>query len=92
MLTQSIPAPPTLLASLPSGRDPYSVKTFEPPELDQGVLDDMRAPPRQEGVPYDEVDGGISSGDDDKRATPEPVGAFPSALGVNKSESARSYY
>ena len=65
---------------------------FEPPELDQDVLEAMRAPPRHEGVQHSEINDGISSGDDDKRATPEPVGAFPSALDRGKSESARSYY
>ncbi|KXJ95764.1 pH-response regulator protein palC [Microdochium bolleyi] len=92
MLTQSIPSPPTLLAGLPSGRDPYSVKTYEPPELDRGVLEAMRAPPRQEDLPHGHIDGGISSDDEGERSTPQPVGAFPSSQGDYRSESARSYY
>ncbi|KAH7035277.1 pH-response regulator protein palC [Microdochium trichocladiopsis] len=92
MLTQTVPAPPTLLAGLPSGRDPYSVKTYEPPELDKEVLDAMRAPPRHESVSDDHLDGGMSSGDEDRQATPQPVGAFPSTQGDYRTESARSYY
>ena len=59
------------MASMPSGREMYSVKAYVPPVLEVSVLESMRAPP-------DRTDyyGGDASSDEDGLAQ-EPVGAFP---------------
>ncbi|KAI0173420.1 hypothetical protein GGR52DRAFT_571931 [Hypoxylon sp. FL1284] len=74
MLTQSIPAPGTLIASLPSGRDMHTIKPYQPPELGRETLEAMRAPPDRSDDFGDEQ---ASSDDDERTAAATPVGAFP---------------
>jgi hypothetical protein len=92
MMTQVVPAPATLISSLPSGREIHTIKQYAPPELSRQVLDNMRAPPDRAD---DYGDGGLSSDDDEKVAKGTPVGAFPGTQDDYRSEgarSARSYY
>ncbi|KAI0446717.1 pH-response regulator protein palC [Xylaria telfairii] len=89
MLTQAIPAGPTLLASLPSGRDIHTIKPYQPPELSRQSLESMRALPDQ----ADDYGGEQPSSDDDERtAVGTPTGAYPGTSDSYRSESTRSYY
>ncbi|KAI0022996.1 pH-response regulator protein palC [Xylariomycetidae sp. FL0641] len=88
MLTQPVPPPATLLASLPSGRDMHTIKPYHPPELDRQTLEAMRAPPDR----TDDYGGEQLSSDDEATAVAAPVGAFPGTADEYRSESARSYY
>lgn len=75
MLTQPVTSPETLLAQMPSGREIHSVRPWQPPSLDSGTLEAMRAPPDR----ADEVGGELSS--DDETLAGTPVGAFPGTQG-----------
>jgi hypothetical protein len=88
-MTQVVPAPSILLASLPSGREIHSVKPYTPPELSMQSLESMRAPPDRS---EDFTEGGLSSDEEEKGAKTVPVGAFPGTQEQYRSESARSYY
>ncbi|KAI1799799.1 hypothetical protein F4811DRAFT_73078 [Daldinia bambusicola] len=88
MLTQAIPAPGTLLASLPSGRDMHTIKPYQPPEMSRESLEGMRAPP--DGP--DNYLGEEESSDEEGAAVAAPVGAFPGTHEEYRSESTRSYY
>ncbi|KAH9902110.1 pH-response regulator protein palC [Xylariomycetidae sp. FL2044] len=89
MMTQTIPAPATLLAGLPSGRDMHTIKPFQVPELNKQVLEAMRAPPDQ----TDDYGGGqLSSDEDEGTAVATPPGGFPGTYEEYRSGSARSYY
>ncbi|KAK9417054.1 hypothetical protein SUNI508_09072 [Seiridium unicorne] len=76
MMTQAIPAPATLLASLPSGREIHNIKPYIPPELSRQSLEAIRAPPDRVD---DYGDGGLSS--DEETLAEAPVGAFPGTQG-----------
>ncbi|KAL7629595.1 hypothetical protein AAE478_001117 [Parahypoxylon ruwenzoriense] len=84
----AIPAPGTLLSTLPSGRDVHSIKPYQPPELGRDILEAMRSPPDR---PDDFGDEQLSS-DDEKTAVGTPAGAFPDAQDQYRSSSTRSYY
>ncbi len=72
MNTQVVPAPGTLLAQMPSGRNIHVVKPFQPPSLDPAVLEAMCAPPDR----LDDFGSDLSS--DDERVPPSaPAGAYP---------------
>lgn len=60
------------MATMPSGREMYSVKPFEPPSLDASAVEKMRAPP-------DRADdfGGHDGSSDEETEEQDPVGAFP---------------
>ncbi|KAI1865466.1 uncharacterized protein JN550_008223 [Neoarthrinium moseri] len=89
MMTQAVPAPATLLSTLPSGREMHSIKPYTPPELSRQTLDAMRAPPDMADDDYN--DEGLSSDDEKTPADVAPVGAFPGTQGDYRSES-RSYF
>ncbi|KAH8905085.1 hypothetical protein BR93DRAFT_979764 [Coniochaeta sp. PMI_546] len=74
MFTQVIPAPGSLLAQMPSGREIHTVKPFQPPVLDSATLEAMRAPPDRS----DEVGEGLSS---DEETLAEVPGTFPGTHG-----------
>ena len=71
MLTQLIPPTGELLAQMPTGREIHTIKPYQPPLLDAGVLESMRAPP-------DRADegGGYGSSDEEAASDPVAVGAF----------------
>ncbi|KAG9237251.1 hypothetical protein BJ875DRAFT_168056 [Amylocarpus encephaloides] len=83
--TQEIPPTGPLIASMPSGRNMYELKPFEPPALDHSVLESMRAPP-------DRVDDYGSESSDEEREYREPVGAFPGTKGDYSASGSNSYY
>ncbi|KHO00627.1 pH-response regulator protein palC [Metarhizium album ARSEF 1941] len=92
MNTRAIPPPSTLLPKMPSGREIYTVKPYQPPTLDRHVLEAMRSPPDRE----DDLAGDLSS-DDDASGPSAPSGAFPGTsaeYGVNRSGSGsgNAYY
>lgn len=68
IMTQKVPEWMPLLAQLPSGREIYSVQSWEPPVLAPGVLANLRAP-MEEGA----GDQGSDSEDERERSVP---GAF----------------
>ncbi|OIW34454.1 hypothetical protein CONLIGDRAFT_5592 [Coniochaeta ligniaria NRRL 30616] len=74
MFTQTIPAPGTLLAQMPSGREIHTIKPYQPPVLDSATLEAMRAPPDRS----DEVGEGMSS---DEETLAEVPGTFPGTHG-----------
>ena len=86
MNTQVVPAPGTLLAQMPSGRDIHVVKAFEPPTLDASVLETMRIPPDRS----DDF-GDVSDSDDE---TAVGSSAAPRAFPGTQDEygGRRSYY
>ncbi|KAK3328863.1 hypothetical protein B0H66DRAFT_4309 [Apodospora peruviana] len=93
MLTQPIPPTGPLFAQMPSGREFYTLKPFQPPLLDAYTLESMRAPPDR----LDDVGGGSS--DDDTLVpspSPVPVGAFPGTQGdyggLRSGTGTPSYY
>ncbi|OTA93665.1 hypothetical protein M434DRAFT_72882 [Hypoxylon sp. CO27-5] len=88
MLTQAIPAPGTLLATLPSGRDIHTIKPYQLPELGRESLEAMRAPPDRS----DDFDDEQPSSDDERTVVATPVGAFPGTQDEYRSASTRSYY
>ncbi|KAI0837748.1 hypothetical protein F5Y06DRAFT_297176 [Hypoxylon sp. FL0890] len=88
MLTQAIPSPGTLLATLPSGRDMHTIKPYQLPELGRESLEAMRAPPDRS----DDIEDGQLSSDDERTAVATPVGAFPGTHDEYRSASTRSYY
>ena len=69
--TQVIPPIGPLIATMPSGREIHSLKSYVPPTLDQSVLESTRAPPSS----TDEYGRNSSSGEED--TAKDPVGAFP---------------
>lgn len=87
MFTQAIPAPGTLLAQMPSGRDLHSIKPFQPPFLDSTVLDAMRAPPDRS----DDVGNDLSSEDEGTLVGSHPVGAFPGTAGDYRTATPNYY-
>ena len=86
MNTQLIPAPGTLLAQMPSGRDIHTVKPWEPPTLDSNILEAMRAPPDR----LDDFGDELSSDDEVRGAPNAPAGAFPGTADEYTGRS--SYY
>ncbi|TLD10094.1 hypothetical protein PgNI_06282 [Pyricularia grisea] len=90
MNIQAIPAPATLLAQMPSGRDMHTVKPYEPPALDPIVLESMRAPP--EGS--DDFENASDSEDEGKdNSSRGLVGAFPGTRNeYGRTNSSNSYY
>ncbi|OTB05926.1 hypothetical protein M426DRAFT_319311 [Hypoxylon sp. CI-4A] len=89
MMTQIIPSPGTLLASLPSGRDMHTIKPYQPPELGRETLEAMRAPPDR----ADDFGDDQLSSDDDRTVVETPtVGAYPGTPDEYRSKSTRSYY
>ncbi|KAI1105486.1 hypothetical protein F4804DRAFT_304065 [Jackrogersella minutella] len=87
MLTQAIPPPGTLLASLPSGRDMHTTKPYQPIELGRDILEAMRAPPDR----TDDFGDEPLSSDDERTVVETPVGAFPGTSDAYRSGSTRSY-
>lgn len=88
MMTQAVPAPATLLSSLPSGRDMHTIKPYVQPELSRQSLEAMRAPPdRADNYGDDDL-----SSEDEKTLAEGPAGAFPGTQGEYRSASTRSYY
>jgi hypothetical protein len=71
------------MASMPSGREIHSLKSFAPPALDASILERMRAPPDH----TDDLNGTSSDEDGEQ---PDPVGAFPGTKSDYASSS--SYY
>jgi len=84
MNTQVVPAPETLLAQMPSGRDIHTIKPYQPPVLDATILEAMRAPP-------DRLDdfGNYMSSDDETIVPSAPPGYYP---GTSDEYSSRSNY
>ena len=60
---------------MPSGREIHSIPEYQPPSLDEHVLEAMCAPPDVN----DELTQDMSSDDDVKSPFVPPVGAFPGA-------------
>jgi len=71
------------MATMPSGREIHTLKTFIPPALDSSILEAMRAPPDR----TDDYEGDGSSDEDTLRQ--DPVGAFP---GTKEDYSSSSNY
>lgn len=71
MNTQAIPPLGPLLATMPSGREVHSLKTYVPPTLDASVLESTRVPPSS----TDNYGRASSSSDED--VARDPAGAFP---------------
>ncbi|CZT40892.1 related to PalC protein [Rhynchosporium secalis] len=69
--TQVIPPPGPLVASMPSGREIYTLTPWNPPALDSSILENMRAPPDRAD------DYGSDASSDDENQQQNPVGAFP---------------
>jgi hypothetical protein len=68
--TQVIPPIGPLMATMPSGREVHSLKSYIPPTLDSSILESMRAPPGSN----DDYGKDASS---DEEVAHDPVGAFP---------------
>lgn len=73
MNTQLVLPSAQVCATMPSGREIYSIKPFELPTLDTQTLEGMRAPPDREDRLIEEGD----SSDEDDGDSKGPVGAFP---------------
>jgi len=86
MNTQLVPAPATLLAQMPSGREIHTVKPYDPPALDYSIMEAMRAPPDR----TDDFGNEMSSDDEDRGAPSAPAGAFPGTADEYAGRS--SYY
>ena len=71
------------MATMPSGREIYTLKPFVPPILDASILEIMRAPPDR----ADDYGGDGTSEDEEEKQ--DPVGAFP---GTNQDYSSSSNY
>lgn len=71
---------------MPSGREIYSIKSFEIPTLDMQTLESMRAPPdREDRLGEDDSsdeEGGVGQ-------SAEPVGAYP---GTQEDYSGKGNY
>ncbi|KAI8959618.1 hypothetical protein F5Y11DRAFT_299076 [Daldinia sp. FL1419] len=90
MLTQTVPEPGTLLATLPSGRDMHTIKPYQLPELSRESLEGMRAPP---DVPDNYLGEEESSDDEERTAAATPVDSFFSTSEEYRNAPARlSYY
>ncbi|TGO56151.1 hypothetical protein BOTNAR_0229g00170 [Botryotinia narcissicola] len=72
--TLLVPSIGTLISALPSGREMHTLKSYNPPSLENPVLESMRAPPDRADT-YEED----NSSDEDNNGT--PVGAFPGIKG-----------
>ncbi|KAF7540880.1 hypothetical protein G7054_g1063 [Neopestalotiopsis clavispora] len=82
MMTQSIPAPGTLLGTMPSGREIHSIKPYVVPELSRQTIEAMRAPPDRSDI----YNGDGSSSDEEFTMVPE------GAVSEQRSSSTRSYF
>ena len=87
--TQLVPPSDPLLASLPSGRDIHSIKSFTPPQLDGQALIRVRAPPDASAYSNDGLEDDSSDEEGDER-TERPPGAFPDS--TTGSSHSGSYY
>ena len=76
---QLIPPSDPLLATMPSGRDVHTPKTYVPTSLAEDILIKMRAPPDEEELTADASRG--SDSEDEDRKAQDPVGAFPGTKG-----------
>lgn len=59
------------MATMPSGREVHTLKSYTPPTLDSSVLESMRAAPGS----ADDYGKDVSS--DEEEVAHDPVGAFP---------------
>jgi hypothetical protein len=75
--TQLIPPFQPLLATMPSGREMYTIKPYVPPSLDALTLQAMRAPPSPGGSLRFGDGEGDSSEDEGGGGIGTVVGAFP---------------
>ncbi|KAH6724570.1 hypothetical protein BKA61DRAFT_32508 [Leptodontidium sp. MPI-SDFR-AT-0119] len=73
--TQAIPPSGPLVASMPSGREIYTLTPWNQPTLDTTILENMRAPPDR----TDDYGSDVSS--DQENQQQDPVGAFPGTKG-----------
>ncbi|GAB7365924.1 hypothetical protein MBLNU230_g7252t1 [Neophaeotheca triangularis] len=96
---QVVPPEGPLLAAMPSGREYHSPAAWVPPQLDEGTLAAMRAPPepgQDRGFGGEEEDSGDEMGAGGY--VPAGVGgttpgAFPASAGeLGRSGTASSYY
>ncbi|KAI9780322.1 MAG: hypothetical protein M1835_004518 [Candelina submexicana] len=87
---QIIPPTEPLLATMPSGREIHSPKSFVVPSLDAEVLSRMTAPPSPSEAVFS---GGVSDSGEDKAPgyDKEPVGAYPGAQ-AELHASGTTYY
>jgi hypothetical protein len=86
MFTQPIPPTGPLLAQMPSGREIHTVKQYQPPLIDAGVLEAMRAPPDRS----DDVGNEMSS--DEETVVDNTVpGAFPGSHGEYRTGTPNYY-
>jgi hypothetical protein len=74
------------MASMPSGREIYSLVPFAPPNLDSSVLESMRAPPDRSD------DYGNDGSSDEEGSSQDPVGAFPGTKNDYSRASSSTYY
>ncbi|GAB7356191.1 hypothetical protein MBLNU459_g6777t1 [Dothideomycetes sp. NU459] len=85
---QAVPPWEPLLASMPSGREYHTPKTYSPPTLDRETLHLMRAPPDPDLRAF--TGNEVDSDDGVAAASNAPVGAFPGT--AREYGSDRSYY
>lgn len=99
---QVVPPTGPLLASLPSGREYHSPKTYQPPSLDTQTLERMRVAPSEEELrlvkdedesddddaPVDQLTG-LSIGG--RASNGDPIGAFP-GTGADYGGNHQGYY
>ncbi|MCJ1312850.1 hypothetical protein MMC25_006526 [Agyrium rufum] len=89
--TQIIPPSESLTAALPLGREMHAPQPYRPPQLDEDVLTQMRAPPDLDAIGAsvaggDETDS--SDGENEGKRKGRPPGAFPGGSAASES----SYY
>jgi hypothetical protein len=65
-----VPPVGPLMASMPSGREIHSLKSYTPPALDPSIVENMRAPP-------DRADDYGNDSSDNENEEKAPAGAFP---------------
>ncbi|OLN88689.1 pH-response regulator protein palC [Colletotrichum chlorophyti] len=86
MNVQIIPPVGPLIAQMPSGREIHTLKPYQPPVLDQSILEAMRAPPER-----NDDYGAAMSSDDEAKGQSGLSSGFPEARPEYRSGST-SYY
>ena len=95
MNTKAIPPINALLAKIPSGREINTIPVYQPPMLDQNILDTMRSSTEDR----DDYENAMSSDDDDNLShsiSPLPApGAYPGTISDHvrsSTASSNTYY
>ena len=88
--TQIVPPSEALISKMPSGRDIHLAKQYQPPNLDEDTLANLRAPPSDIHQAESVEDDDSSSSEAEEKGRNELPGTFPGSSVRGSNDNA--YY